>query len=173
MGREVFWRSIRAAPLVPRPSIKLLGMGLPRSVWIQLNRLSQALKDSSHQCTDGDLLLLQSVSVVHEIKPQPMWFWNAHYIVPHGFLDLTESWMMKLNGWLNIIVAYIWKGSPTKRNIVVAVTTYQNVINKSFLSPSVICINLFLAMSRNILAARSTMRTVRTIIHSGLHYTSL
>ena len=50
---------------VPRPSARLLGMGLPRPAWARLATFALVLEDSSLSCTNRDLLVHQSVNVAH------------------------------------------------------------------------------------------------------------
>ena len=42
-------------------------MGLPKPGWVKLNRFRAVLEDSSHPCTNEDLLQRQSVSMAHLI----------------------------------------------------------------------------------------------------------
>jgi len=58
------------------------------------------LEDFSHSGTNGDLLLRQPVSVALKIRQQPMWFWNAHYIVSPQRIQRTADL-----GWWDSVLA--------------------------------------------------------------------
>ena len=99
MGREVHCKdqSAKLRLFVLRPSFWPLGMGLPRPVWVRLNRLRIGVERFRSSMHKWNLLLHQSVNEAPYIKPHSILFWNAHYIVPPEDIMDNWSWMTILN----------------------------------------------------------------------------